>query len=949
MTPAFFFDNNPQTSFLQELKNSLKECVSFDWTVSFIKKAGLVLLINDITEALARGAKGRILTSTYQNFTDIGALELFLELQDQYPDSFECHLEDGSFKQGDEASGFHTKGYLFHYADHEKILIGSSNITRFALMYNKEWDLAVVDTREAPIYQQVQKEFDFLWSKTGLRLNRETTKAYAARLQYAVSAWDMDGYVLDRLGRYKPNAMQRKALQEIRRLRTMNVDRALIIAATGSGKTYLSAFDVLEFGAKRMLFIAHKDMILSAAQTTYMNIFSNTRSYGLFVGGNRELNCDFLFATNISIASHLELFSPDEFDYIVIDEVHHAVADTYRKILDYFKPAFLLGMTATPDRMDEGDVYGLFGNNVPYDLRLRDAIENDLIVPFHYYGIKDQYLDYDDKVIAKNASRLVQSLIADSHVDFLLDNVDAHRPIGMGKLKCIGFCRTVEHARQLADILTAKGRPSLSLCGNDSFAERKAAFSRLSDEKDPVEFVFAVDILNEGIDIPSMNMVLFLRPTESSTIFLQQLGRGLRKYEGKPYLTVLDFIGNNYTRAAQIALAFGTLTKTGINDPRTIQDIVSNPNAVIEIPGLKIEFDQMSRDEILESLENTKFNSKKFLETDYKNYKKFLIANGEIKDGQFPRCVHYLNAEVPIDMMRFMTGDFKSYYQFLLYADSEIAPIFSLKEHNVLATLSFFLPLVRSEEFNILSHLLLTPAQTEDEIKQAFQYGPDYSPESIHHALMVLSGKGKLQGGNFFVPLLKCEGGRYSWYEDFQEGPFLDAVKDILEYGITRYSADFYGKKGLLMKYASYTGGMAFLALNNTNKGTDIPNLMYMSGVHYTSKGLCLFINLNKDAQKEERLKYKDVFLNRETLQWESQTGTTMDNGKGKRLIATGKAHIFVRRSKKGDPPFIYLGEGTLTNPRPSDNPAQALLFDIVLEAPIPEEYDYDLGYKEVD
>ncbi len=675
MSSSYFFDNNVETSFLQEIKRSLQECEGFDWTVSFIKKAGLILLADDIEQALSRGVKGRILTSTYQNFTDIGSLEIFLRWQENYPDNFECHLEDGTFKEPNKAEvpGFHTKGYIFHYADKEKIIIGSSNITRFALLYNKEWDLAVVDTKEAPIYIQVQKEFDYLWNKTELRLSRQDVVAYSSRLQYAVSSWDMDGYVLDRLGKYKPNAMQRKALDEIRKQRRMNVDRVLIVAATGSGKTFLSAFDAMEAEAKRLLFIVHKDMILESAMETYMHVFSNTRTYGMFAGGKKEIDRDFVFATNVSVAQNLELFDPNEFDYIVIDEVHHAVASTYKKIIDYFKPAFLLGMTATPDRMDEGDVYGLFGNNVPYDLRLRDAIENELVVPFHYFGIKDQYLDYDDKAIAGNASKLVQGLIADKHVDFLLDNVDSHRPIGMGKLKCVGFCRTVEHARLLSDVLNSKGRHSLYLSGKNSLQERTSAFKRLQDEKDPVEFVFAVDILNEGIDVPAMNMVLFLRPTESSTIFLQQLGRGLRKYDAKPYLTVLDFIGNNYTRAAQIALAFGTLTKTGAVDQRTITDLVSKPKDVIDIPGLEIIFDVKSSEEILKSVQEVNFNAKRFLVSDYKNYKKYLVDNGEITDNQFPKCMHYLDAEVPMDLMRFVTSDYKSYYDFISDVDAEDA------------------------------------------------------------------------------------------------------------------------------------------------------------------------------------------------------------------------------------------------------------------------------------
>lgn len=948
MKKSRFFDNSKDKSFLAELKASLSTCIGFDWTVSFIKKAGLILLLEDIENALERGAKGRILTSTYQNFTDVGSLEEFIRLQEEYPGRFECHLENDSFHENGVPSGFHTKGYLFHYGDHEQILIGSSNITRFALCYNKEWDIGVCDDHDAPFYLEVQKEFDHLWSKTGLKLNREDVKAYMARLQYAISAWDMDGYVLDRLGRYKPNAMQRNALKEIRKLRAMNVDRALIVAATGSGKTFLSAFDALEAGAKRLLFIVHKDMILQKSMETYMHVFSNNRTYGMFTGDEKQSDADFVFGTNVSIAGHLNLFAPDEFDYIVIDEVHHASASTYQKIIDYFKPGFLLGMTATPDRMDKEDIYAIFENNVPYDLRLRDAIENELIVPFHYYGIKDQYLDYDDKDIAAGASKLVQGLIAEKHIDFLLDNIDAHRPVGMGKLKCVGFCRTVEHARLLADLFNLRGREAISLSGKNTLAERMEAFHQLEDESSPVEYLFAVDILNEGVDIQSMNMALFLRPTESSTIFIQQLGRGLRKFMSKPYLTVLDFIGNNYTRAAQIALAFGGLTKVGGTDPRIVTRLVKDPMKVIDLPSVVIEFDEMSQSEILESLAKTPLNGLRYLKSDYNNYKKYLIENGEISSEEFPRPIHFLNASVPMDMMRFVNGNYSSYYEFIRAADPDHAPIFSDDQLKILATLTFYLPLVRNEEFDILN-LLLEHPMFEDEIQSCLSINIGYQSESVHHALMMLSGNCKVNAGNMFVPLIKkYPNGEYAFVIELQDDPFSQAIKDTVEYGLVRYAAEFYGKKGLLKRFGYYSGAKAFLALNNVISGTEMPNLYYESGVQYTNNGLCLFINLNKDASVEERLNYKDKFISRSVLQWESQTGTTIDNSKGQRLIKTKYAHVFVRTSKKGNPPFVYLGEGELTNPRDANNPAKALLFDIKLEEEIPEEYDYDVGYQEI-
>ena len=277
-------------------------------------------------------------------------------------------------------------------------------------------------------------------------------------------------------------------------------------------------------------------------------------------------------------------------------------------------------------------------------------------------------------------------------------------------------------------------------------------------------------------------------------------------------------------------------------------------------------------------------------------------------------------------------------------------PIFDDEEKKILATLTFFLPLVRSEEFDILK-LLLEKPMNEAAIKEALQYNPNYSPEAIRHALLVLQGVGSIPGGAFFIPLIKKDGnGVYSWFKPIGEGPFLDAINDTLEYGLVRYTSDFYARKSDLMRFGFYTGAKALLALSNYKlEDPNSPSLYYESGVQPTSKGLCLFINLEKPANAEERLKYKDRFLSRDILQWESQTGTTLTNTKGQNLIARGKAHIFVRKSKKKGDPFVYLGVGKLTEPKTSDNEAKTLIFKILLEQPIPEEYDYDVGYKEID
>lgn len=241
-------------------------------------------------------------------------------------------------------------------------------------------------------YNEALERFNYLWDKT-LKLDQQVIKDYKYQLEYAIEKWDMD-YISVNDVVINPNSMQRKALRELRRNRDMGVRRSLIVSATGSGKTYLAAFDARNFDAKRLLYIVHRETILKDAKDSFMKVFGTEKSYGLYTGNEKNMDFDFVFASSRMLSQHLEEFDPEEFDYIIYDEVHHIVASSGKRILEYFKPEFMLGLTATPERMDNQDVFSIFDNNVPFELRLRDAISNDLIVPFHYYGIRDQYVDY---------------------------------------------------------------------------------------------------------------------------------------------------------------------------------------------------------------------------------------------------------------------------------------------------------------------------------------------------------------------------------------------------------------------------------------------------------------------------------------------------------------------------------------------------------------------------
>lgn len=932
MAEKGFLTNESSIRFLDKIIADLSSCDSFDFSVSFIKKAGLILLQDAMERALKRGVQGRILTSTYQNFTDIPSLEAFLHWQELYP-NFKCHLEYGSF--GDD--GFHTKGYLFTFKDRREVIIGSSNITYWALIKNKEWNLSLEISHDDEVYQEIAKEFSFFWDHTN-PLNQDVIKQYTEHLKYAIEQWDMDFFDPDSDKLIRPNLMQRQALKEISRYRCMNVSKALVVAATGSGKTYLAAFDALNFQAKKLLFIVHKDMILEAAMQTFMHVFGTSRTYGMYTGQAKEgLTADFLFASNIILANNLGLFDPKEFDYIVIDEVHHVAADTYRKIIGYFKPQFLLGLTATPDRMDEQSVYDLFDKNVPYDLRLREALENDLIVPFHYYGIRDSLVSYTDDATGEGMRKMIQEIAANTHCEFVRNQIEKYRPKGT-KLKCVGFCRTVEHAHLMAENMSKLGYTCISLSGQDATGVRLKAFSDLEDDNNPLSIIFTVDILNEGIDVPAMNMVLFLRPTESSTIFIQQLGRGLRKYKNKNYLTVLDFIANSYTRSVQIALALGSLSKSGTADKRTIADHVRTDYQELGLPGLLIHFDKESRDEILNSIAHTNFNRFELLKKDYQNFKEYL----KLKPGEYPKHTDFLNGEVSADLLRY-TKKFESYYDFLKRCEEDV-PFFNEEQVKIIRTLSWHLPLIRPEDYLIVERLL-SGERSEADLRSYCQLNDDFNETSFLHALRILQDDVTFTRPDSYVALIKKNGDKYSLAFDATSGAFVEWISDLLAYGLQRFASEFYGDHGLLKLYGSYTGSKSYMALNNGN-------MFRMTGVETIQGQLCLYVTLNKDSQPEERLKYKDKFLSNRILQWESQTGTTIENLKGKKLIQAAFANIFVRKTKTEDgveTPFVYLGRGHLSNARVSDNPAKALLFDIILEKAVPEVYKYDFGIEDTD
>lgn len=921
-----FLTNYSETSFLDYIITALNNCKSFYFSVSFIKKAGLVLLEDAIICALERGVKGKIITSTYQNFTDVSSCYKFFEWMEKYP-NFSCHLDDGCF--GD--NGFHSKGYIFENENDYELIIGSSNITRYALKKNIEWNLSIKAIQKSDSMNDAVNEFDYLWNKT-YTLTKSLIEKYSKKLEYAIERWDMDN--IDPLSeKIKPNAMQKKALKELQRYRDMNVNKALVVAATGSGKIYLAAFDAFRYGAKRVLFVVHRDKIIHDALTSFKKVFGNKYSYGLYLGKDKEKNCDFVFASNILLVKHLNEFEQDEFDYIVMDECHHAAAYTYKKIMDYFKPGFMLGITATPDRMDNKDIYELFDKNVPYELRLRDAIINNLVVPFHYYGIRDNLVDYSHKETIKIAKEISKA----DNIKFIKEEIKKHHP--SGKLKALAFCASIAHAEDMAYAFNEEGITAVSLSGKDDYNKRSKAFTELQSDDCELEMITCVDILNEGVDIPAVNMVLFLRPTESSIIFLQQLGRGLRKYDGKDYVTVLDFIGNNYKRSVHLAMALGSLGTTTIIEKPYLMELIQTDFNSLQIPGVIINIDKLSKEDIIDYLKKTNFNTKEFLFKDYENFKKYL------KRESYPSHMDFLNNDCAPDLMRLikasLDGKNKSYYSFLLKKGEDSLPFFTEIQKEFIDELSDLLPLVRVDEYLIIKEIIENGSV---DLNKLTSYNSKITHETLENAMYHLKKSNILKNDN------KLNIDRFT-------DEFNDYLNDLLEYGLTRYDIEFGEYKGTFKLYANYYKEQVMRVLCKKS-------LSYMKGTMFENEGVTyLFVGLKKDKEKLERNNYKDKFLSASMFQWESENNTTVSNKIGVKLLNTSIVHLFVRKMDSEDGitlPFTYFGTGHFTNMRDSQveifdkktlsiSFAKTLLFDVMLDNSVDEEYyfDFEIPHEE--
>ena len=553
-------DKDKRMYLYYQLVGSLKKAVSVDIIVSFLMESGVKMLLGELDNALKRGARIRILTGNYLGITQPSALYLIKRKLGDRVDLRFYNEKDRSF---------HPKSYIFHYADYSDIYIGSSNISRSALTSGIEWNYRFSSKTDQKNYDKFYKTFEDLFENHSIVIDDEELKRYSKNWHRPALSKDLDKYDIAEETEdtnvkvlYEPIGAQIEALCALEDTRAEGAKRALVQAATGVGKTYLAAFDSKNY--ERVLFVAHREEILNQAAISFKNV-RNSDDYGFFNGDEKCTDKSVVFASvsTLGRTEYLreEYFAPDYFNYLVIDEFHHAVNDQYKRIVEYFKPQFLLGLTATPERMDGRNIYEICDYNVPYEISLKDAINKGMLVPFHYYGIFDD-TDYSGLHVVRgkyDEKELNETYIGNVHRHDLIYKYYCK----YGSKRALGFCCSRAHAEEMAKEFCKRGIPSVAVYSNadgDFSEDRSTAIEKLKNGE--IRVIFSVDMFNEGVDITSVDMVLFLRPTESPIVFLQQLGRGLRKSKGKEYLNVLDFIGN-YEKAGRVRFL---LTGTALSE-----------------------------------------------------------------------------------------------------------------------------------------------------------------------------------------------------------------------------------------------------------------------------------------------------------------------------------------------------------------------------------------------
>ncbi|MBQ4058512.1 MAG: DEAD/DEAH box helicase [Lachnospiraceae bacterium] len=915
--PQFVSNNYKEgKKVLSSIEDELLRCGQFQISVAFITMGGITPLLQTLQELERKGIKGEILTTNYLNFSEPRALKKLNGLTNVTLKMYDVEAA------GD---GFHTKGYIFKKDEIYRIIIGSSNMTRTALTTNREWNTKIVSTEQGEMAQDIVAEFNELWnSEYALSFDdfyenyKEKYKIIKRQREIAKreNVTSIEKYKL------KPNAMQVGFIANLRKILEAGEERALLISATGTGKTYASAFAMRELGFKRVLFLVHRGQLAKQTKKSYEKVFDKSISMGLVGAGYSDYDKDYVFAMvqTLNRDEHLKKYRPDEFDCIILDEAHHSSANTYQKVMNYFKPKLWLGMTATPDKRDDDvegrNIYEIFNYQIAYEIRLQQAMEEDFLCPFHYFGISDVSLIDEKQIKAKKITEKdFNMLTSDERVRHIIEQADYYGYSG-DRVKGIVFCSRIDESEELSAKFNVLGYRTIALNGSASEDERADAFERLAmNEEDatekmqPLDYIFSVEILNEGVDIVEVNQVIMLRPTQSPIVFIQQLGRGLRKADGKEYVVVLDFIGN-YNNNFMIPIA---LSGDRTYNPDTIRKYVISGNSTI--PGAStVHFDEVAKDKIFESIDRIK-GMKSIIKESYITLKNRL--------GRVPYLLDfYENGEVdPLVIIR----EYKTYQTFLesvereLYTGKVMADEMVILEYLSKTILSG----ARPYELEIMKRLLYSDEVHVKNMMGEIQekYGHFVNEESFRNAIEVLQGRfvSKEEEYNRYRHVDIIEGDtsyklqRMNLFANrLLDIEFYKQVDDIIEVGLRRYRDKYaVGQMvdNLFVLYEKYSRRDVSLLMNC---GKDLSSTMY--GMKRVGDDVFVFVTYHKETSEnddknyvEGKPDYADAFEDNMIFRWDSQIGRGIDSSYMKEVRTATRKHLLVKKSD-AETNFYYMG-----------------------------------------
>lgn len=929
--PQFVSNNYKEgKKVLASIEDELLACDRFQISVAFITLGGIEPLLQTLKELEKRNIPGEILTTNYLNFSEPKALEKLNKLRNITLKMYDV----------DEANeGFHTKGYIFKKEEIYRIIIGSSNMTKSALTTNREWNTKVVSTEQGEVAKEVVEEFNDLWfSQYALEFDDfyEDYKEKYKIIKHQKKIAKQEQITSIEKYRLKPNSMQVGFISNLRKIIAKGEKRALLISATGTGKTYASAFAMRELGFKRVLFLVHRGQLARQTKKSYEKVFGKTVSMGLVGAGYHEYDKDYIFATvqTLNRDSHLMEYRPDAFDCIVLDEAHHTSADTYQKVMNYFKPKFWLGMTATPDKRDDNiagkNIYEIFNYQIAYEIRLQQAMEENLLCPFHYFGISDISWISEKQIKSKKMTeRDFNILTGDERVRHIIEQANYFGYSG-DRVKGLIFCSRIDESVELSNKFnqainpeTGKNFRTIALNGDASEDERQNAFERLAmNEEDatngytPLDYIFSVEILNEGVDIVEVNQVIMLRPTESPIVFIQQLGRGLRKAEGKEFVVILDFIGN-YNSNFMIPIA---LSGDRSYNQDTIRKYVISGNNTI--PGAStVHFDEIAKDKIFASIDKIK-GMKAIIKDSYISLKNRL--------GRVPYLLDfYENGEIdPLVIIR----EYKTYQNFLESVEKELYAKKITEEE--LITLEYLSKTIlsgsRPYELEILKCLLKSKVMNFEQFNKSFdnKYGYEVDLGSFENAVEVLQGKfvskkNELERYRHVDIVAREDNHMLKRLEGFtrkiQHAEFYKQIEDIVEVGLRKFAEKNEagaGLKSLFVLYEKYSRRDISLLMNC---GRDLSSTMY--GMKRIGDDVFIFVTYHKATADDKEYidgkpDYADAFEDNMTFKWDSQIGRGIDSSYVADVVEAKHKHLFVKKSD-AETNFYYVGEFDIVDAKP--------------------------------